>query len=164
MLISLICRFKYLPNHDDKITVKPLLSGHLQGLPKVGGGGCFIEGVRLIEVLKIAQCLLTINIQQLLFTVIKFYVVKEAVLYFDLCKTLRRTLIADDNHTAWYWPNLQFLTAKCIDLSLILDYSTYFMDVIQYYSVLSIQSGVYLMEVFNYRNLFQCPRPLKVAP
>ena len=128
--------------------------------PRWGWGGRFIEGVRLIEVLKIAQCLLTINIQRLLFTVIKFYVVKEAVLYFDLCKTLRRTLIADDNHTAWYWPNLQFLTAKCIDLSLILDYSTYFMDVIQYYSVLSIQSGVYLMEVFNYRNLFQCPRPL----
>ena len=97
---SLICRFKYLPNHDDNITVKPLLSGHLQDLPKVGVGGRFIEGVRLIEVLKIAQCLLTINIQRLLCTVIKFYVVKEAVLYFDLCKTLRRTLIADDNHTA----------------------------------------------------------------
>ena len=81
--------------------MKPLLSGHLQDLPKVGGGaGFFIEGVRLIEVLKIAQCLLTINIQRLLFTVIKFYVVKEAVLYFDLCKALRRTLIADDNHTA----------------------------------------------------------------
>ena len=99
-MLSLICCFKYLPNHDDKITVKPLLSGHLQDLPKVGQGGRFIEGDRLIEVLKIAQCLLTINIQRLLCTVIKFYVDKEAVLYFDLCKTLRWTLIADDNHTA----------------------------------------------------------------
>ena len=32
--------------------------------------------------MKIAQCLLTINIQRLLCTVIKFHVVKEAVLYF----------------------------------------------------------------------------------
>ena len=38
-----------------------------------------------MEVLKISQCLLTINIQRLLCTVIKFLVVKEAkeaVLYF----------------------------------------------------------------------------------
>ena len=44
-----------------------------------------VEGVRLKEVLKIAQCLLMINIQRLLCTVIKFHVVKEAkeaVLYF----------------------------------------------------------------------------------
>ena len=41
-----------------------------------------IEVVRLVEVLKIAQCLLTINIQRLRYTVIKFYVVKEAVLHF----------------------------------------------------------------------------------
>ena len=34
-----MCCFKYLPNRDDKITVKPLLSGHLQHLPKSGGGG-----------------------------------------------------------------------------------------------------------------------------
>ena len=40
------------------------------------------EGVRLIEILKIVQCLLTIKIQRLLCTVIKFHVVKEAVLYF----------------------------------------------------------------------------------
>ena len=46
------------------------------------GGGRFTEGVHLIEVLKIAHCLLTINMQRLLCTVIKFYVVKEAVLYF----------------------------------------------------------------------------------
>ena len=41
--------------------------------------------VRLIVVLKIGQCLLMINIQRLLCTVIKFHVVKEAkeaVLYF----------------------------------------------------------------------------------
>ena len=44
-----------------------------------------IEGVRLIVVLKIVQCLLTINMQWLLCIVIKFHVVKEAkeaVLYF----------------------------------------------------------------------------------
>ena len=38
-----------------------------------------IEGVRLIEVVKIAQCLLTINIQRLLCTVIKLHVVEEAI-------------------------------------------------------------------------------------
>ena len=38
-----------------------------------------MEGVRLIEVVNIAQCLLTINIQQLLCTVIKLHVVKEAI-------------------------------------------------------------------------------------
>ena len=43
-----------------------------------------MEGVRLIEVYKNAQCLLTINFQRLLYTVIKFHVkeAKEAVLYF----------------------------------------------------------------------------------
>ena len=49
--------------------MEPLLSGHLRDLP----------------VIKIAQCLLMINIQQLLCTVKKFHVVKEAkeaVLYF----------------------------------------------------------------------------------
>ena len=41
--------------------------------------------MRFIEVLKIAQCLLTIDIQRLLCIVIKIHVVKEAkktVLYF----------------------------------------------------------------------------------
>ena len=38
-----------------------------------------IEGARLIEVVKIVQCLLMINIQQLLCTVIKMHVVKEAI-------------------------------------------------------------------------------------
>ena len=41
-----------------------------------------IEGVRLIEFVRIAQCLLTINFQRLLCTVINFHVAKEAVLYF----------------------------------------------------------------------------------
>ena len=47
---------------------------------------CLIKGVCLIVVLKIAQCLLMINIQRLLCPVIKFHVVKEAkeaVLYFS---------------------------------------------------------------------------------
>ena len=38
-----------------------------------------MEGVRLVEVVKIAQCLLAINIQRLLCTVIKFNAVKEAI-------------------------------------------------------------------------------------
>ena len=38
-----------------------------------------IEGVCLIEVVKIAQCLLTINIQWLLCSVVKLNVVKEAI-------------------------------------------------------------------------------------
>ena len=38
-----------------------------------------IEGVRLIGVLKIAQCLLTINIQRLICTVLKLHLVKEAI-------------------------------------------------------------------------------------
>ena len=61
--------------------MKPLLSGHLGTFPNVR---LIIEGVRLIEVVKIAQCLLTINFQRLLCTVIKFHVkeAKKAVLYF----------------------------------------------------------------------------------
>ena len=54
-------------------TEKPLLSGPLRDLPS------------LIEVVKVAQCLLMINIQRLLCTVVKFHVVKkakEAVLHF----------------------------------------------------------------------------------
>ena len=43
------------------------------------------------------------------------------------------------------------MTAKCIDfnLSLLIDNSTYFKEVIQ---LLSIQSGARLTEVFNHRN------------
>ena len=54
-----------------------------------------VEGVRLIKerFLKIARCLLTINVQRLLCTVIKSHVVKEAKelskLYCTLCKTFR---------------------------------------------------------------------------
>ena len=55
--------------HILKSTVKPLLSGHLRTFPSV----------RLIEVVKIAQCLLTINIQRLRCTRIKLHVVKEAI-------------------------------------------------------------------------------------
>ena len=51
--------------------VRPLLSGHLRDLPKCPLIIILIEGVRLIEVVKIAQCLLTINIQWLLCTMIK---------------------------------------------------------------------------------------------
>ena len=50
--------------------VKPLLSGHLRDLSK-----CPLN----IEVVKIAQCFLTINIQRLLCTVIKLHVVKEPI-------------------------------------------------------------------------------------
>ena len=38
-----------------------------------------MEGVRLTEDIKIARCLLTIDIQRLLCTVIKLHVVKEAI-------------------------------------------------------------------------------------
>ena len=58
--------------------MKPVLSGHLRDLPKCPlNRGC--------PLVKIAQCLLTINFQRLLCTVINFHVVKEAkeaVLYF----------------------------------------------------------------------------------
>ena len=51
-------------------TVKPLLSGHLRDLPKCPiNRGCPLNGGFL---LKIAQCLLTINIQHLLCSVIEF--------------------------------------------------------------------------------------------
>ena len=59
MLISLICRFKYLPNHDDKITVKALLSGHLQDLPKVGVGGALYRGCPLNRSFK--NCAMFVN-------------------------------------------------------------------------------------------------------
>ena len=52
--------------------MKPLLSGHVRDFPK-----CPLD--------KVAQCLLTIEFQRLLCTVIKSHVVKEAkeaVLYF----------------------------------------------------------------------------------
>ena len=67
---------------------------------------------------------------------IKFHVVKEAkeaVLYFvqDFKVNFDRgcmTIIRPDIGLIY-----SLLTAKCIDLSLLIDYSTYFKDVIQYY-------------------------------
>ena len=49
--------------------VKSLLRGHLGTFPSV----------RLIEVGKVAQCLLMISCKRLLCTVIKLHVVKEAI-------------------------------------------------------------------------------------
>ena len=72
--------------------IPPFSSGHL------------IEGVHLLEVLKIVQCLLMINIKRLLCTMKKLQVVKEATNF-----------------------NL-FVNAKTLP-----DFSTYFKDVIQYY-------------------------------
>ena len=93
------------------VTVKPVLRGHLRTFPSVR----LIEGVRLIEVVKIAQCLLTINIQQLLCTtVLKSHVVKEAI-------RSSRSLPFSTNF------NL-FVNPKTLTV-----FSTYFKDVIQYY-------------------------------
>ena len=73
-----------------------------------------IDGVRLIEVLKIAQCLLTINIQRLLSTVKKLQVVKEAI---------------QSSSSLPFITNFDlFVNAKTLT-----DFSTYFKDVIQYY-------------------------------
>ena len=62
--------------------MKPLLSGQLRDLPKCPlNRGCPLNG----GLLKIAQYLLTIYIQRILCTLIKFHVVeeiKEAGLYF----------------------------------------------------------------------------------
>ena len=60
---ALECHRGYSNNGSIGSTVKPLLSGHLRTFPSV-------------RFVKIAQCLLTINIQWLLCTVIKFHVVE----------------------------------------------------------------------------------------
>ena len=78
---------------------------------------------------------LTIYIQQLLCTVIKFYVVKEAkqgVLWFlqDFQANFDRGL---QSYSLIY----SLLTAKCIDLPLLIDYSTFFKDVIHYSGALA---------------------------
>ena len=65
------------------------------------------------EVVKIAQCLLTINIQRLLCTVIKLHVVKE--------------VIQSSNSLPFITSFNLFVNAKT------LTDSTYFKDVIQYY-------------------------------
>ena len=72
-----------------------------------------IEDVRLMEVVKIAHCLLTINIQWLICTEIKIHVVKEAI----QCSS-SLPFITNFN---------LFANAKTLT-----DFSTYFMDVIQY--------------------------------
>ena len=70
--------------------------------------------VRLIEVVKLAQCLFTISIQLLLCTVIKFHVVKEAI---------------QSSSSLPFITNFNlFVNAKTLT-----DFSTYFKDVIQYY-------------------------------
>ena len=56
-------------------------------------------------------------------------------------------------------PNIDVINslfaAKYIDLSFLIEYSTYFKDVIHYYVLLSIQSDVRLIEVFNNRKYSQ---------
>ena len=79
-----------------------------------------IEGVRLIEVVKTVQCLLMINIQQLLCTVIKLHVVKEA--------------IPSSNSLPFITNFNLFVNAKTLT-----DFSTYFKDVIQYYYFNSVR-------------------------
>ena len=97
-------------SHTELSTVKPLLSGHLRDLPSV----LLIESVRFIRVVKIAQCLLRINIQRLLCTVIKLHVVKEAI---------------QSSSSLPFIINFNlFVNAKTLT-----DFSTYFKDVIQYY-------------------------------
>ena len=70
---------------------------------------------------------LTIYIQRLSCTVIKFYVVKEA-------KEGVLCLLQDfqANGLQSYSLIYSLLTAKCIDLPLLIDYSTFFKDVIHY--------------------------------
>ena len=66
------------------------------------------------EVVKIAQCLLTINIQRLLCTVIKLHVVKE--------------VIQSSNSLPFITNFNLFVNAKTLT-----EFNTYFKDVIQYY-------------------------------
>ena len=85
--------------------MKALLSGHLRDLPKCPfNSGCPLNR--------------GFYFQRLPCTMIKFRVVEETkdALQCTLCKT---SSLIDS-----------LLTAKCIDLSLLIDYSTYFKDVI----------------------------------
>ena len=68
--------------------------------------------VRSIEVVKIAQCLLTINIQRLLCTVIKLHVVKEAI---------------QSSSSLPFITNFNLF----VNANTLTDFSTYFKDVIQ---------------------------------
>ena len=73
-----------------------------------------IKGVRLIEVVKIAQCLLTINIQRLPCTEIYLHIVKEAI---------------QSSSSLPFITNFNlFVNAKTLT-----DYSAYFKNVINYY-------------------------------
>ena len=88
-------------------SIKRTPSGPSQSVP-------LIEGARLIEVVKIVQWTLTINIQQLLCTVIKLHVVKEAI---------------QSSSSLPFSTNFNlFVNPKTLT-----DFSTYFKDVIQYY-------------------------------
>ena len=75
-----------------------------------------------------------INIQQLLCVVINFHVVKEALLYFA------------QDFSVNFW-QLIVLT----DLSLLINYSIVFQEH-DPILLLSIQSGVHLIQLFNNRN------------
>ena len=78
---------------------------------------------------------LTIYIQRLLCTVIKFYVVKEAkegVLCF-----LQDFQANFDYGLLSYSLTYSLLTAKCIDLPLLIDYSTFSKDIIHYSGTLA---------------------------
>ena len=94
--------------------VKPLLTRHLRDFPKCPLIIILIEGVRLIEVVKIAQCLLKINIQWLPCTMIKLHIVEEAIQSLSSLPFITNF-------------NL-FVNAKTLT-----DFSTYFKEVIQYY-------------------------------
>ena len=86
--------------------MKAILSGHLRDLPKCPfNSGCPLNR--------------GFYLQRLPCTMIKFRVVEETrdALQCTLCKT---SSLIDS-----------LLTAKYIDLSLLIDYSTYFKDVIQ---------------------------------
>ena len=87
----------------------------------------------LIEVVKIAQCLLMINIQRLLCTVIKLHVVKE--------------VIQSSNSLPFITNFNLFVNAKTLT-----DFSTYAFQGRNPILLLSIQSDVRLIEVFNNRN------------
>ena len=87
---------------------------HLSPLFRTFPSVRLIEGVRLIKVVKIAHCLLTINIQLLLCTVIKLHVVKEAI---------------QSSSSLLFLTNFNLF----VNTKTLTDFSTYFKDIIQYY-------------------------------
>ena len=79
---------------------------------------CLIEGVHLIRVVKIAQCLLTINIQRLLGTVIKLHFAKKVI---------------QSSSSLPFITNFNlFVNAKTLT-----DFSMYFKDVIHYLTIVN---------------------------